>query len=129
MNEIHDKVKQAHQDAIKYYPPTPERIKAHADVRDAISACAAILDDAMPASREAEMAWECLQKALLLANHAIAIHWDTPATEQPPVYLQEFLGSPQDPKAVAKFKEDWIADQADKGRVVNIYHVNSGGDE
>ncbi|MGB1226095.1 MAG: DUF7681 family protein [Mycobacterium sp.] len=63
-----------HLNALKFHPLTPGRGELHEQVRDAAIKFVAVLDDILPASREASLAFTAAQEALMWANAALAIH-------------------------------------------------------
>jgi|GEM_PF-4316497 len=70
-----------HQKALEFHPMVDGRAEAHEAARAAVKTCVAELDQIVPPSREASLAFTAMQEALMWANAAIAIHYAEPENE------------------------------------------------
>lgn len=53
-------------------PPTPERVKAHVDIRNAGHELASLIDSLVPDSREKSLAVTAIEEAVMWANAGLA---------------------------------------------------------
>ena len=63
-----------HAKALSHHAPTPEAIAVHERLRIAAKEYVAALDELLPASREASLAFTSAQESLMWAYAAVAIH-------------------------------------------------------